>query len=445
MKTDIEQLSPTSKKISIEIEPDEVDRKIDQAYKEIQKRAKIKGFRPGRAPIKLLERYYGKQVIEDVTKELINESFPKALQDSELFPLNFPILEKGTLEKGKSFRYSAVMEVRPEIELGEYRGIEVKKEKVHITEEDVDKRLEEIRKAHGRLTSVESDRPVKEDDYVILEYAAFSGGQPLEDIKASNFMVRVGSGDFHPEFEKALIGAKKGEEKAIHVDFEQEYYHSQLAGKSIDFQVKISDIKEMELPEVNDDFARRLDAEFDSFEALRARVKEMMIQQETQRVEREAKSRLIEKIAEGIELPLPSSLVESEILSGIESVRQDLMRSGSSLEKAGLSEEKLREEFRPSAEKKVKQSLILTEIAKKENITVTEEDLEEAFQDLAKTTGQEVEPLRRYYEARGLIDSMRQRLLEQKTLNYLMEHANIIEDETSATEQGANSKQEETA
>ncbi|RLB41850.1 MAG: trigger factor [Deltaproteobacteria bacterium] len=426
MKTDVEQLTPTSKKLSIEIDASEVDKRIDRAYREIRKRAKIKGFRPGKAPLKLLERYYGPQVIEDVQKELISETFPKALQESELAPLNFPMLEKGPVERGKSFKYSAIMEVRPEIQLSEYLGIEVEKEEVSVSDSDVEERLEQIRKAHGKLTPVDPERPVREGDYVIVEYEAFSGDQPIEGMRSTNFMIKIGSGDFHPEVERGLLGAQKGEEREIHVDFEPDYFHNLLAGKPVDFKIKIIDIKEMELPQIDDEFAKRLDPDLENVEALKAKVRELILQEREREAERDVKARLMDKIAEGLEVALPQSMVESEILDSIESIKQDLLRSGSSLEKAGLSEEKLRQDFRPVAEKKVKNSLILTEIAKKENISVGEEDLDEAFEDIAKATGQDAEPLRRYYEARGLIDSMRQRLLEQKTLNYLLEHANII-------------------
>lgn len=426
MKTNVEQLSPISKKLMIEIESEEVDRRIDQAYREIRKHAKIKGFRPGKVPLKLLERYYGKQVIEDVQKELIGETFPKALQESELYPLNFPVLEKGPIERGKSFKYAAIMEVRPEIQLGEYLGLQVEKQEPTVSDEDVQERLEQIRKSQGKLKPVEPERPVQEGNYAIVEYEAFSEDKPLEGMKATNFMIKVGSGDFHPDLERGLLGAKKGDQREIHVEFEEDYYHSLLAGKSVDFKVKVVDIKYLELPELDDEFAKRLDPELENLDALKAKVRELLLEEKERKAEREAKEQLMEKISRDINIELPQSLVESEIINSIESVKQDLQRSGANLEKAGLSEEKLREDLRPSAEKKVKNSLILTEVAKRENIIVTEEDLDQAFEDLANATGQEGGPLRRYYEARGLMDSLKQRLLEQKTLNYLLEHATII-------------------
>ncbi len=438
MKATVEQLGPTNKKLMIEIESEEVDRRIDQAFREIRKHAKIKGFRPGKVPLKLLERYYGKQVIEDVQKDLIGETFPKALQESEIYPLNFPVLEKGSIEKGKSFKYSAIMEVRPEIQLGEYLGIKVEKQQVQVSEEDIDERLNNIRKSHGKLKAVEPERPVQEGDYVIVEYEALTQGEPIEGMRSSNFMIHIGSGDFHPDIERGLLGAQKGEERQIHVKFGQDYYHTLLAGKPVDFKIKVIDVKHMELPELNDEFAKQLDPELENLDALRNRLKEIIVEERERQAEREVKEQLLDKISKDIDITLPQSLVENEVTRSIENLRQDLLRSGASLDKAGFSEQKLREDLRPSAEKKVKNSLILTEIAKQDNITVTEDDIDQAFKDLASVTGQEIEPLRRYYEAKGMIESLKQRLLEQKTLNYLLDHANIITKEQ--TTDGPNHK-----
>ena len=431
MKTTVEEISPVKKKIMVEIEADEVEKELNQAFAELRKRTKIKGFRPGKAPLKLLERYYGDQIIDDVTSKIIRETFPQALQEVDAQPLNMPALEKENLVRGKSFKYSAVMEVKPEFQLSQYLGLEAEKEAVNVTDEDIENRLEEIRKGHGKLNSITEDRGIQEEDYVILEYEAFADGEPIEGMKSENFLVKVGAGDFHPDFEKALIGLRRDEEKEIHVDFEENFYHRTLAGKSVDFKVKISDIKTMSLPELNDEFVESLGVDFKTVAELREKVKEALIQENENRVQRELKEKLMEQIRQNTEIPLPESLVEAEINDSIEGIKQNLLQSGSSMEKAGLSEEKLREEIKPSAEKKVKDMLILAEIAEKEKISVTDEDLEEGFQELGRATGQDPEILKKYYEARGLLDNMRHKLLQEKTLNYLVEHAKIIEKQNA--------------
>lgn len=432
MKASLEDVSPVKKKLLVQIEPEEVDKKLNQAYRELGKRARIPGFRPGKVPRRILEGRFRNQVVEDVARDLINETLPKAFEEVETLPLGPPVLEKETLKQGEDFKYSAMMEVRPQFEVRDYLGVEVEKEKCTVTEEDVRNQLEQIRKSNGKLTSVVQDRPIQRDDYVILDYEGYEGNRPLDGIKSPNFLVKVGANDFHPDFEESLIGLQKDDESEIDVAFEDNYYHSKLAGKNVKFKVKIRDIKELALPELNDEFAQNLGADFNDLEGLKRHVKETAMAQGEKRIDRDLKKRLIEKISEGLNFELPQVLVDSETDYAVENLRENLERSGSSFEKAGLSVEKLKEDFRPSSEKRVKEMLILAQIARQDQIQVNEEDLEEEFREIASNTGQDLETIRKYYEARGLVGSLKERVLEEKTLNYLVEHAKVSEAEKAS-------------
>ena len=425
MRTSLEDISSVKKKLSVEIESREVNDRLDKAYKEVGKKAKIPGFRPGKVPRKLLERHIGSQVAEDVTRELINETLPKALEEAKTFPLGAPFLEKEALKQGQNFKYSAVMEVRPQFELKNYIGLEVEKEKYSVTEQDIQDQLTQIRDAHGTLTSIDLNRPLQKNDHVVLDYQGFEDGQPLEGIQSSNFLLKLGSKRFHPKFEEALIGLKKEEEAEIRVEFEDSYPHTKLAGKTVNFKVKIVDIKEMQLPELNDEFAKNLSADFKSLKDLKKKVEETIIAQEEKRIDSELKQNLLKKISDSVEFEIPQSLVESEIDQAVENVKQNLIRSGSNLEKAGLSEERLRKDFKPASEKRVKDLLILGQLAEKEKITVNEEDLTNGLKELAESTGQNTETLRKYYQARNLMGALEEKLLEEKTLNYLVKNAKI--------------------
>jgi trigger factor len=264
---------------------------------------------------------------------------------------------------------------------------------------------------------------------VVLEYEAFEGAKPLEGVKAQNFMLRVGSHDFHPEFESKLIGLKAGETATIEVDFEEDYFHSRLAGKKVHFKVKVVDVKVMELPALDDGFAKSLGADFQDLETLKAKINEELISKEEKRIDAELKKRLLKKISETVDFELPESLVESEIRLNIENVKQNLVRMGGNMEKAGLTETKLKEDFRPAAEKRVKDLLILGEIARQNNLAIEESELEEGFKDMAERLGQDAGMLRQYYEAKQLVDAFKENLLEEKTLNYLVKAANITEVE----------------
>ncbi|MBW2030941.1 MAG: trigger factor [Deltaproteobacteria bacterium] len=427
MKTSIEEISPVKRKLTVEIEPEKVSEKVDKAYRALGKRAKIRGFRPGKAPRTILQRYFGKEVQEDVTKDLVNETLPKAMEETNIIPLSMPVVENEVLKFGQSFKYSAIMEVRPQFELKDYMGIEIEKEICSVTDEDVEDQIEEIRRGQGNLVAVAEDREVKHDDYVLINYEAFEGEEPVEGVRAENFLLRIGSGEFHPEFEESLLGLRKGDSASFEIRFEDNHRDSRLAGKEVRFEVDLEDIKVLELPELNDDFAKSLDADINDLKELKTKVREELTKREENRIERDLKKRLLNRISEGVEFELPESLVKAEIQSAIQGLEQNLMRSGSSLEKAGLSLEKLREEFRPASEKRVKDMLILGEIANQNNLSVDEAEVADGFKDLAERTGQDVETIRRYYEVNRLFESFRQRLLEEKTLNYLVKGA-IVKD-----------------
>jgi trigger factor len=430
MKTRLEEISPVKKKLEVEIEAQEVDKRIEEAYRDLRKGVKLPGFRPGKVPRKILERRFGNQVIDDVTRRLVNETLPKAVEETNTMPLSMPVIENEILKLGQNFKYSALMEVRPEFELKDYMGLEVEKEIFSVGDEDVEAQLEEIRKTHGQLSSVETERGIREEDYAVIEYEGFEGGKSMEGLKNNNFLVRVGSHDFHPDFEKALIGFKKGDRSEFEVDFEEDYAQPKLAGKSVRFKVKVIDIKEMKLPELNDEFAKNLGADFKDLNDLKDKIRETLTKREEKRVDRELKMRLLEKVSDSVDFELPESLVDSELNGAIENIRQNLLRSGSNMEKAGLDEEKLRQDLRPSSEKRVKDMLVLGEIAKRSDLHITEAELSEGFKDLAVSTGQDAETLRQYYEANNLRESFRQQLLEEKALNYLVKGANITEVES---------------
>jgi trigger factor len=427
MKTNLEEISTVKKKLLVEVEAEEVDRKLNKAYKDLGKRAKIRGFRPGKIPRKILEQYFGGQVVEDVARGLVSETLPTAVEETQTYPLSMPMVENETLRAGQNFRYAAIIEVKPVFELKDYTGLEVEKEALSVTDEDVDKQVEEIRRANGTLNSLEEERGIQENDYAVLEYEAFEGDKPLEGVKAQNFMLRVGSHDFHPEFEKKLFGLRVGETASIEVDFEEDYFHSRLAGKKVRFKVKVVDVKVMELPPLDDAFAKSLGEDFPDLETLKNKVKEELIAKEEKRIDTALKKSLLKKISDTVDFELPESLVDSEIRLAIDNVKQNLMRMGGSMEKAGLTEPKLRQDFRPASEKRVKDLLILGEIARQNDLTISEPELVDGFKDLAERSGQDAEVLQRYYEAKQLTEAFKEQLLEEKTLNYLVKAANISE------------------
>jgi len=431
MKASIEQITPVKKRLTVEIDAEEVKRKIEEAYKELKKRAKVDGFRPGKVPRNILERYFGEQVTQDVKRGLLSESLPQAFEETKIFPVVMPVIENESLKAGEGYKYVALMEVRPEFELKDYMGLEVEKESVSVNDETVNSQLEEIRRVNSRLKPLEEDRGIRNDDCAILEYEAFEGEKPIEGVKAQNFLVRVGNNQFHPEFEKSLIGLKAGQSAEITVDFEKEHSNTKLAGKRVLFKVKVTDVKLMELPELNDDFAKSLGADLNDLESLKNRIRDDIKAREEKRVDRELKRKLLDKIGATVTFDLPESLVESEMRYAVETVKQNLLRMGSNFDKAGLTEEKVRQDFRSASEKRVKDLLILGEVARQHDLSLSEMELDEGFADLAKGIGQDPKVVRQYYESKDLLEGFRDRLLEEKTLNYLVKGAKIREVEAA--------------
>ena len=427
METSIEEISQAKRRLNIEIEAEEVTKKLDQAYKQLSKRVKIKGFRHGKAPRKILEQYYGTQIMNDVKNDLLTESFSKVIEETKLFPLGTPSIEDEAIRPGENFKYSILMEVRPEFELKDYMGITVEKEILNISEDNVDKKLEEIKEAYAKLNSINEDRGIKEGDYVIIDYDCIWKDKPLKGIKGKDFMVHVGSNNFYPELESGLKGLKKDDTKDIPIDFNEDFGDRRLAGKSVTFRIHVQDIKKKDLPDLNDDFARSLGNDFKSLRDFREKVKGDIILQEERRIDRELKDRLLKKIAAMVDFELPQVMVESEIERSIANIKQNLLRTGTKLESAGISEEKMRQDLRMPAEKKVKEELVLGEIADMEDIRVEDSDIRDGFQDLATQTGRDPAMLQQYYEKNNLMDSFRNQLLVEKVLNHLVQGAKLIE------------------
>lgn len=425
MKTTLEDISSVKKKLVIEVEAKEVDKKLNETYKSIGKTAKIRGFRPGKVPRKVLENHYGSQVLEDVTNSLVRETLPKGMEEKETFPLDMPIIENEILKQGEDFKYSALMEVKPEFELKDYKGIEVEKEIFSVTEEDVNKQLEGIREGSGTLVSVDDGQGIEDGNYAIIDYECFDNGSSVEGVKSENFTLRIGKQEFYPGVEDAIKGLKKGDETDVKVNLDDDYFDARLAGKSVDFKIKIVDVKEMELPELDNKLASSFGEEFKTVDDIRKRLEEDLVKREEARVDKELKERIIKKISETVDFELPECLVKNEIDTAIETVKQNLMRAGSSFDKSGMDEASLREKFRPVSEDMVKGMLILGEIAKQCELTVNEEDENEGFEKMAASMGQNADVMRKYHEANNMMDSFRQTLLKEKTLNFLVENARV--------------------
>ncbi len=430
MKTTVEEISSVKKKILVEIEAKDVDQKIDSVFKKYAKNAKIKGFRPGKVPVKMVERYYGDQVLEDAATDIVRETLAKAIHETEVYPLSMPVLEDAEIiKRGQDYKYSVIIEVKPEFEISNYRGVKVEKDKLIVSDDDVEAQVKAILKAHGKLSPVIEERGIQKEDYAVINYQGFEGENAIEGMKAENYSIYIGGGNFYPGFEEELIGLRKGDKKEFTISFKDDYINPKLRGKQVRFTVEVTDIKSIDLPALDDAFVKGLGLEFDTVDALKARIKSDLISREEKRIETDLRNKIVNTISDSVNFDLPESLVESEIEASIDNMKNNFMRSGASFEKLGLSHDRMKSEFRPIAERNIKASLILGKIASLEKLEVEEKDISDSFEQMAKESGHPAEELRKFYEANDYMEGLKQTLLKEKTLKYLVENASVTEVE----------------
>jgi trigger factor len=424
MKASVEEISSIKKKVSIEIPEDQVTQEVESFYKDLGKKAKIKGFRPGKVPRDILERYFKDYIKAEVIQKLIQDTYPQALSEANLQPVSPPVVDPGEFENGKPFQYSAVIEVKPDIKLEGYTGLKIEGKKEEVKDEEVGERLKALQNLHANLKAISEARPIQAGDYVIIDYEAIMDGKPLEGGKAIDFTVEVGSGQFIPALEEKLIGLKPEEEKEIEVSFPEDYGYKKWAGKTISFHVKIKEIKEKILPPLDDEFAKDL-GDYASFEELKAKLKGEIEKEKELGLERQLKDQVVDQLLEANPFEVPDSLVEEQAKAMISDTKLRLAAQGVVLKNLGVSEEKLQEDYKVMAQKQVKTFLILEKIAGQEGIAVTDDEADDRLREMSERMHQKFDVVKRYYEKNGLLPEVKDGIIRDKTLNFLLEKANI--------------------
>lgn len=431
MKATVEDISSVKKRIDFVIPREKVTEDLDAAYNLLRKNARIKGFRPGKAPRPILERMYKGQVEEEVINNMINEAYPKAIEEQDLQPLGMPTIDKGPLTRDNDFTFSATLEVAPKVEPHDYLDMELKRQKLNVTDEMVEKQLEMIQSAHAQLKTVEEERPLKEGDTAIINYQGYEDDHPLEKVKNENFPVALGLNRFNEELEKALVGVGKGEKKSVDVTFPSDFTNAQIAGKTVRFDVEVIDIKEKIIPELDDEFAKDVSSEFQTLDDLKKKIREQLTDAEEQRIEADVFNQIREKLVASHQFEVPASLVDYQIQQMISNMEQNLRQRGLNFEAAGMVPEKLADEYKGPAEERVKSSLVLDSIARKESIKVEDDEVDAEFEKIASQIGQKKDVIEKFYRENNMIDNMTDKLLEEKTLKYIVDHGTIAEVEAA--------------
>lgn len=427
MTSTVESLSSVKKKISFEIPAERVSTEIDKVFGQIQKRAAIKGFRKGKVPRTLVEQNYGSMMEGDVLKNLFDETYFKALADHKIFPVSHPLIESDEVKRGVPLKYSATVEVLPEIEVKDYAGLQVKKEKFVSDDAPVEARLNEMREGMAVLKPLEEGKSAENGHFVVIDFVGSVDGIPFEGGSAESYQLELGSGRFIPGFEDQLVGVKAGDQTTVAVTFPEEYGNEDLAGKQASFAVTVREIKVKELPELNDEFAMQF-GEFETFDQLKAKLVELHEKQENDRIKADLQDRLVKALLEKNEIEVPSTLVDRQLQMMLSNMKNRLAQQRLSLELMGMDDEKFKVQYHDSAENQVKGSLLLEAVAKKEGVKVEEADIEVKLRAMAEEAGQDFERVKSFYEQNhNAKENLVAHLNEEKVLGYLLEKAVVTE------------------
>ena len=413
-------------KLNVTIEAEKFDEAIKKVYFKSAKYFNIPGFRKGKAPMNIVEKYYGKEIFyEDAFNEVVPEELEKAVEENKLEVVSRPDIDVTQIGKGQDLIFTAVFQTKPEAELGKYKGVEIKKIEYKVTDEDVEHELGHMQEHNSRLISVE-DRPVEKGDIANINFEGFVDGVAFEGGKAENHDLEIGSNTFIPGFEDQIIGMKIDEEKDIQVKFPDEYFSKDLAGKDATFKVKVNEIKKKELPTLDDEFAKDV-SEFDTLKELKESIKEKQQKQNDERAKYETQDAVMKAVCENVKVDIPSGMIETETENMIKDMEQRLSYQGLKLDQylqmMGKTREEMQKEYEPQATDAIKSRLAIEAVIKAEKIEVADIDVDEKIKEMAKNYGRENDE--EFMKNENVKNYIKQGLESEKALEFLVENAKI--------------------
>ena len=435
MQVTVEDLSSVKKVLHIEVPEDEVVRELENAYNKLKKTAKVKGFRPGKTPRSILVRLFKKDVHGDVSTKLLQDSFVAALKETDLNVIGSPKIDPPPLEEKGPYKYEATVEVKPEIKDIDFKGLTLKKPIYRVSDEEMDVQLKMLQKNLAKQQPVTEDRGVKEGDFVLIDYEGFEDGKPFfETQKTENFTMKIGAGAISKALDEKVIGMKPGEENEIPVNFPEDHFNPKLANHNISFHVKLKEIREEILPEFDDEFAKKMGA-YQTLDELKNAITDNLNQGYQKRTEQELNEQIYKGLIERCEFELPESMITYELEGIIDEIEKTLTYYNKSLDSEGLTKEALAEKHRETAEKKVRRHLILDKIIRQEKLTLSDQELEDGFADMAKALNQPADAIKNYYQQnQDNLDFFKHTLLEKQAIRLIINSSNVEEFEPELKE-----------
>jgi trigger factor len=430
MPVSLEDLSSVKKVLHVEVPQEEVKRKVDEAYKDLNKKVKLKGFRPGKTPRNVLERLYKNDVAADVSQKLIQESLPDALRETELRVVGAPEIAPPDLDETAPFRYDATVEIAPDIPDIDYSGLQLKKNIYPVTDEEMDAQLRMLQKKVAEHKPVLEDRPIQKGDFAVIDYEATQNGVPFEPLGTSeNHTVEVGRAAIAPEIDKALQGKKPGDVFNVRASFPHNYGNADLASQTVAFKIAVKEIREEVPPPLDDDLAKHF-GPFEGLDALKDAIRANLRQGYDKRTRQELNEQIFAALLEKTDFEIPEALVQSELDAIVEDFRRQIESSNLSMEALGVTREAIAKDYRETAEALARRGLLLGKLINQLNLKVPEEELNDAYAEMARQAQKPVEQVKEHYKQNpDKHDYLKHALLEKRAIDLIVENSDIEEVE----------------
>ena len=425
MSLQVEKLEKNMAKLTIEVPADDLEKALQSAYMKQKNKISLPGFRKGKVPRQMIEKMYGAEIFyDDAANELIPKAYAEAYDEAELDIVSRPQINVVQIEKGKPFIFTADVATKPEVTLGEYKALEIEKVSTRVTQKEVDAKIQEEAEKNARTITV-TDRPVQDGDEVILDFEGFVDGVAFEGGKGENYPLTIGSGSFIPGFEEQLVGAEAEKEMEVKVTFPEDYHAEDLKGKEAVFKCTIHEIKAKELPEIDDEFAAEV-SEFDTLEEYKADIKAKIKDQKASEGKRKQEDQAVDAVVKNAQYEIPQPMIETQVMQMADDFAQRIQSQGISLEQyfqfTGMTADKMMDELRPQAIKRIETRLVLEAIAKAENIEISDEKLDEELAKMAESYKMEVDKLKEFMDENEK-KQMKEDMAVQEAITFLIENA----------------------
>ncbi|MGA2027863.1 MAG: trigger factor [Syntrophobacteraceae bacterium] len=408
------------------------------------KKSKIKGFRPGKAPLSIIKSYYGKTVEHEVSSQFIQDTIEDALKESNLKPLTLADISESHFEEGGAFTYTAVVDVCPPFELPEYKGLKIHKPAVEVTDEQIQGELDKLVQGHSQLRAIESERPIREGDVAIVDFVPVVEGRVFEKGKTHDFMAEVGKGGLHPDFDKHLLGRRPGESFSFELHYPEDASTSELAGKNVRFDLTVKDLKEKEVPELNDEFVKSIGSgQFETLEALKEEFRKKLLEREEHSASQNVHAQVLRKILGKVQFEISPRVIEREADRILQNLKYQFESQGLKFDADTLNTSDYKTGSRIQAEQDIRTGLVIGRIAEAEAISLDSEDEEQVFKDIAAAYRMDLAKVESEYRDSAIVERAKERKLQEKVLKFIESEAVLVDTPEEAKEPEADSRAQE--